>query len=321
MQGHIILLNQEKRMHRISFWTLAALGLLFTTVRGLLNHGNTSIVPDGTGIGNVWTKLYELQAQVLEGRHQNGELIRNQTAIKTQMTDLRKENEELRRNQTLLMHENGKIKTQLNKTMTILNDFKGKNEELRINQTRLQNEELMGLRTDNNDLRKNQTLLTQECSKIHNKVNQTMVMVNDLRKVNEELRMNHTSLHHEATHLKTVITALVNTVSSIQSVTPVDVKLNLLNSTIEALHTLHSYTASIVTSLQGKQNIMDGSIMSLNTSLQHLHGSIGIDIAALNSSFIRLGQYVKNLSINVNKNNYGKNICTYSCKAWTNCYI
>ena len=176
VQGHIILLNQEDRMHRISFWTLAAMGLLFTTVLGLLNHCNTSIVPDGKGIGDVWKKLYELQAQVLKGSHQNGELIRNQTAIQTQMTDLRKENEELRRNQTLLMHENGKIKTQLNKTMTILNDLKGKNEELRINQTRLQNKGLMVLRTGNDELRKNQTLLTQEYSKMHNKVNQTMTI-------------------------------------------------------------------------------------------------------------------------------------------------
>ena len=251
VQGSLILLNRLDRMHKISFLIFAAFGLLFTTVLGLLNHGNISIVPDGTGIGDVWKKLYELQAQVLKGSHKNGELIRNQTALQTQMTDLRKENEELR---------------------------------------------------------KNQTLLTQGYSKMHSKVNQTMAMVNGLRKVNEELRMNHTSLQHEATHLKTVITSLVNTVSSIQTVTPVDVKLNLLNYTIQALHTVHSSTAAIVTSLQGKQNIMDGSILSLNVSLRHLHGSIGIDVAALNSSLMKLDQHVKNLSINVNKNSYGKKI-------------
>ena len=126
--------------------------------------------------------------------------------------------------------------------------------------------------------------------------------------------MNHTILQNKATHLQTMITALVNTARSIQSVTPVDVKLNPLNSTIDALHTVHSSTASIVTSLQGKQKIMEGSIMSLNASLQTLHGNVGIDIAALNSRLMKLDQHVKNLNININKNTNDNNNCTYSCK-------
>ena len=75
-------------MNRISFWTFAASGLLFTTVLGLSNHGNISTVPEGTGIGDVWKKLYELQAQVLK---ENGELIRNQTSLQAQMKDLKTE--------------------------------------------------------------------------------------------------------------------------------------------------------------------------------------------------------------------------------------
>ena len=98
-------------MHIISFLTFAAFELLFTSVLGLLNHGNISTVPDGAGIGDVWKKLYELQAQVLR---ENGELIRNQTSLQIQMKDLKQENEELRRNQTQLMQQNSKLQTQVN---------------------------------------------------------------------------------------------------------------------------------------------------------------------------------------------------------------
>ena len=238
-------------MHRIRIWTLAALGLLFTTVLGLLNHGNISTVPEGTGMGEVWKKLYELQAQVLK---ENGELIRNQTSLQTQMKDLKQENEELRRNQTLLIQENSKQQTQIDRTM---------------------------------------------------------IMVNDVKRDNEELKMNQTHLQLAATHLQAMITSLQNIVSATKPVTPVDVRLNLLNSTIQALHIVHSSTAAIVTSLQGKQNIMDGSIMSLNTSLRNLHGSVEIDVAALNCSLIQVNQHLKNLNINVTKNTNGISI---SCK-------
>ena len=160
------------------------------------------------------------------------------------------------------------------------------------------------------ELRRNQTLLMHENSKIQTEVNQTMSILNDLKGENEELRRNQTNLQHEATRLKTVTASLENTVSALQ---PGDFKLNLLNPTIQALHTVHSSTAAIVTSLQGKQKTMDGSIMSLNASLRTLHGSVGIDVAALNSSLMKLDQHVNNLNVNVNKNTNGNNNCTYSC--------
>ena len=232
-------------------------------------------------------KLYELQAQVLR---ENGELIKNQTSLQTQMTDLRKENEELRRNQTLLMHENGKIKTQLNKTMTILNDLKGHNEELKNNHTLFQHEGLKELRTENEEIRENQTLLTQGYSAMQTRVNQTMILVSGLKRDNEELSMNQTRLQHECSTCETdnikqqslisgLQTELLSLTKSVSTIQPGDVKLNLLNSTIQALHTVHSSTASIVTSLQGKQKTLDGSINFLHTSLDHLRGSVGIDVS------------------------------------------
>ena len=179
-----------------------------------------------------------------------------------------------------------------------------------------------------------------------------------MKRDNEELSLNQTRLQHECSTCETdnikqqslisgLQTELLSLTKSVSAIQPGDVKLNLLNSTIQALHIVHSSTAVIVTSLQGKQKTMDGNInilqtsldhlrgsvgidlsylnasfiqldqhiLSLNASLRTLHGNVGIDVAAFNSSLMKLDQHVKNLNINVNKNTNGNNNCTYSCKA------
>ena len=109
----------------------------------------------------------------------------------------------------------------------------------------------------------------------------------------------------------TFLTYHVISVIKVRLLTVIRTNSELCYSTIQALHTVQSSTASIVTSLQGKQKTVDGNIMSLNASLRTLHGNVGIDVAALNSSLMKLDQHVKNLNINVSKNTNGNNNISY----------
>ena len=155
--------------------------------------------------------------------------------------------------------------------------------KMHVQMTELQSQ-MKTLQTENIELKNNQSVLQHVVQNHTKQLEENKVLVNKQQSLIADLQMQ------------------VSKSSSVTSrpFTPTDVKLHVLNASIQALQAVHSATVTEVTSLQKEQSVIRKAFEGLNVSFVNSNANVAMALGALNSSVASLGYRLETIVQSLN---------------------